>query len=98
MNGTNTPTTFRARTPKPSDLAGLADGAGMDLSAVYSLATQDNLIVAVRRYLQRKTETRTLNGRYAQRLLNLCAYDSTDAERANHQRQVQLHMLRRHGW
>ncbi|MGW1559072.1 hypothetical protein ACWCQ1_21495 [Streptomyces sp. NPDC002144] len=95
---TTVPSTFRGRTPKPSDLAGLAEGAGMDLSTVYSLASQDNLVMAVRRYQQRKTETRTMSGQYAQRLLNLRAYDPGNAEMTNWQRQVHLHMRRREGW
>lgn len=95
---TTTPATFRGMSPRPSDLAGLAEGAGMDLRTVYSLASQDNLVMAVRRYAQRKTEQRTLNGRYAQRLLNLRAYDPSDARAANWRRQIHLHMLRREGW
>ncbi|MGW2781050.1 hypothetical protein ACWC3X_07315 [Streptomyces populi] len=92
------PDTFRSRTPRPSDLAGLAAGAGMDLSTVYSLASADNLALAVRRYTQRKTEQRTLNGRYAQRLLALRAYDPSDVEAGHRARRLQLHMLRREGW
>lgn len=101
LNTDTLPATFRSRTVRPGDLVGLAEGAGMDLHTVYSLATEGNLVVAVRRYMQRKTEKRsesTLNGRYAQRLLALRAYDPSDVEAAIWRRRIQLHMLRREGW
>lgn len=98
---TTVPTTFRSAGHQLGALASLAEGAGMDLHTVYSLANEGNLVLAVRRYQQRKTEQRTgetLNGRYAQRLLNLRAYDPADVEMTAWQRRVHLHMLRREGW
>ncbi|WP_392968194.1 hypothetical protein [Streptomyces sp. LN245] len=73
----------------------------MDLEAVHSLACEGNLVMAVRRYMKNKEERRQgspLDGRYAQRLLALRAYDPSDTQAANWRRQIHLHMLRRDGW
>lgn len=97
---TNTvPTTFRSA-HQLGALAALAEGAGMDLRTVYSLASEDNLVMAVRRYVKNKEEQRKgqrLMGTYAQRLLALRTdHAPYGPEHVRHLRQ--LHALRREGW
>ncbi|WOX09169.1 hypothetical protein [Streptomyces sp. N50] len=98
MTTTDTvPATFRRA--RPSDLAGLAAGAGMDLSAVCSLAAEGNLHLAVRRY-QHHALTRarqagpTLTGFEARRILERKA----DPVPALNMRRLELLELRRKGW
>lgn len=65
---TSTPDTFRSA-HQLGALASLAHGAGMDLRTVHRLATEDNLVMAVRRYMQQQTEQRWLSGHEAQRIV-----------------------------
>lgn len=98
------PATFRRA--RPSDLAGLAAGARMDLSAVLSLAAEDNLHHVVRRYLHHHPHTTTrgggrgagagqgMSGFEARRILE----NKADPVPGHNLRRQQLLDLRRRGW